>query len=348
MNRSLFISYKPMKQKFLTLVALCALVLTAGAGVTNTPFFYYYTDGVASYTRILGVGSNPDAPNLTGGERTGDVVNLKYWISMKRVDDVKWGADFVVTGSMSDWTLPFFVHEGDRVRGVDDKHADLIFLDSLGNVTGYITKMMTEGEAEKMQGLEWLFNGNYREEKSGKVWRMNRESVVMGNKTFTVLGWYEDAEADGMGLLRVLLEDGRNLLWQQTLAGKDVYEAVAPKDSTEHYKRGKLFARLVQTDDEGAEPGDTTAGRFRFTAYWMPFMRTMLRYFNVEQLRLMRAEYLARRGFTFDDPQLQAYFNKKKWYVIKRQAKDLELSAQEELMLAEMDCLISISSSSPS
>lgn len=346
-------TFRPLITVVLSFVISFIAFCEATAKPTNTPFFYYYTDGVAFFSRILGVSTNPDEPYFSGGEVKGDY-SRGYWITTQKTEKGKWDSEYVVTGSMVGNKLPFYVHKGDRVVGVDERGmVDLIFLDSVGQVRGYISKIPVNNyEQQLMEGLHWLFCGTYRDSKTGGSWVVNPTYLKIDDNQTNISEWKEDVEADGLGLVRLCLSDGRSLLMQQTLEGKDVFEAIAPKDSLGSYRYGKLLAHLVQTDDENMAPGDTLGGRFRFTAYWMPFMRTMLRYFNLEQLSLMRAEYLARLGATFSDPKLQAYFKKKSWYVGKYRPDHIALTLQQEQMLAEMDCLIrykdATSSSSPS
>ena len=123
--------------------------------------------------------------------------------------------------------------------------------------------------------------------------------------------------------VNVIKVAGKNFYFDLTTDGVDLYEAKYD-ESSDCYEKGGLFKKLKYIDKG--------YGRWPFTQNQI-INSGILYDYSKKDLRLMRNEILARKGYVFTSKDLQEYFGKKSWYKPGEDNSKIELTIDEQISL---------------
>ena len=177
--------------------------------------------------------------------------------------------------------------------------------------------------------------GTYHDCERKQVWNINEDSVLIfslsslpGQPSYGyayTIHWGETDSPDGF----LTLSDGRNLCYQLTADGLDIYNGIShiEHEDFEWFSQGDLLCHLNKTNLDNVVPG-----------HWPEASTTLLTRgylepYPTEVLRLIRNEIYARHGRSFTDNKLTEFYNKDGlWYgTALLQQNPAELSETEKL-----------------
>lgn len=88
---------------------------------------------------------------------------------------------------------------------------------------------------------------------------------------------------------------------------------------------------LKDYEDSKKYSKDTLASKIRMNQIFYNYLTTQLKYMQSNELRLLRNEFFARKGYKFKSDDLNDYFNEYYWYIAKNDDIDnIELSSFEK------------------
>jgi hypothetical protein len=147
------------------------------------------------------------------------------------------------------------------------------------------------------------------------------EGLTQGN-TYTIETTYDNPT-------NVLTFGESSHLWyernEDTLV---LYNAVRGGD--EDWTRGEALMTLHRISRIDLPEYDGRNGKYSFASTEV-MLPGILCFFSKDQLRIMRNEIYARKGFIFSAPDLKAYFGSKPWYAPRFASVDNKLTALEKL-----------------
>jgi len=121
--------------------------------------------------------------------------------------------------------------------------------------------------------------------------------------------------------VNVIKVAGKNFCYELTTDGVNLYNAKYDEES-DYYEKGDLFKKLKYIDK-----GD---GRWPFTKYRI-INSDILNDYSKKDLRLMRNEILARKGYVFTSKDLKDYFGSKSWYKPCEDNSKIKLTIDEQI-----------------
>ncbi len=149
--------------------------------------------------------------------------------------------------------------------------------------------------------MQSQLNGEYVD-KNGEKYIFDYSKCLLGSDVPQMTKFTFGEEYDTP--VNVIKVANKAYFFSFTTEGLELHNAVYDQES-DVYSKGSLYATLMHIDK-----GE---GRWPFTAHQIINL-TMLYNYSKKDLRLMRNEILARKGYNFTSPDLQKYFSSKFWY----------------------------------
>jgi len=124
-----------------------------------------------------------------------------------------------------------------------------------------------------------------------------------------------------------------------TVVVNNVNSVVEKKKSDDRYPKVLTYTDIIEKNEflmevyeETKEYSvDTISKKVRMNQYFFSYLTTQLKYMLRPELRLLRNEFFARKGYKFKSKDLSEYFSEYYWYEANiENANDIELSALEK------------------
>ena len=168
--------------------------------------------------------------------------------------------------------------------------------------------------------MQSQLNGEYVD-KNGAKYIFDYSTCSLGNEVPQMTKFTFGEEYDTP--INVIKVANKAYFFFFTTEGLELYNAKYDSESDE-YSKGSLYATLMHIDK-----GE---GRWPFTAIQI-INPAMLSNYSKKDLRLMRNEILARKGYNFTSPDLQKYFSSKFWYKPAKDNSSIETTIDEDIAL---------------
>jgi len=212
---------------------------------------------------------------------------------------------------------------GDRVRFVYDTKNAWRFLEVYQN--NLVSEILFRDEVDELyykviMHMEVKLNGEYVSEK-GESYVFDYGKCKLGSFVPQMSSFSFGEENDmPVNVLRI---NGEFFMYFLTLEGMKLYVADFDEQN-DSYSKGKFLANLKWIDKgEGRWPWTST----------MLISRSMVTQYSKKDLRLMRNEILARKGWVFQAKDLKDYFGSKSWYHPGDDNSKIELSLSESIVV---------------
>ena len=222
--------------------------------------------------------------------------------------------DVLVTGDFSDDAK--YAEYREIYDGYDQKNKVIVFKNDKKNVCDIAIN--SNANDFKNQNLIEVLQGIYTDN-TGKEY--NFAGSALNGEPFEVY-FYE------LGVPNCIkLKNGKIVMVIFSDNGIDLYNAQEdPEDGWGRFKKTTLYKSLKKKDkiNEGLE------GYYPFTSTKIIYP-SMMNYFSKQQLRIMRNEIYARKGYVFSSADLKAHFSKMSWYKPINDNSKVVLSDLEQL-----------------
>jgi len=126
----------------------------------------------------------------------------------------------------------------------------------------------------------------------------------------------------------ITFSEDQSIYYETTTNGLDIFNAIL--DKYNDWQKAEKILTLKQVEWLHPSNEDNIKGRYPFASYTI-LTNSILGYFNLKELKIMRNEIFARHGYIFQTQEMKNHFELQNWYKGRYKDVNKELSDLEKL-----------------